>query len=517
MNRVQKLIQTGVRCVYIIMIFIILANVLFGQNIDYSFKKDFPIHMAGYLLLGGIGIIGGYVLIMFLLGKLKKRFAWLCKIQVQRRIMAVVSGVTVLMLAVFAYHYFFVSGWDVLCVQHGARALAFNHGQIDQFYFSSCPNNLMLMCIYAKISTIGSWVGIGYVNLCCVLFQSILFAATGFLVFETIRMLFGGRTGVFAWILYMLFIGFSPWMVVPYSDGTGLIFPVLIFYIYVCLRRNKRPMLCAFLLACISCFAYNIKPQLFIIGIAITILSVVEILTKMKSEKKIGSFAKGFVAVATGLAAGIVLVSSITYIKGFELDTEANIGMLHYLKMGLNAESGGTYSIEDVQMSNSYLTRKERNNANLQEVFERIEDMGPAGLLELGQKKLLTIYSDGTFGWWVEGGFLEGDIEAGHPKLREILCSIYYPDGKYYPLFCNWVQAIWLGVLTWGLCNAWEKDVKDEVSVLILSVIGLTLFELLFEARARYLFTYGPIYVITAICGIVVVYKKIIKSAYKSE
>lgn len=72
MNRVQKLIQTGVRCVYIIMIFIILANVLFGQNIDYSFKKDFPIHMAGYLLLGGIGIIGGYVLIMFLLGKLKK-------------------------------------------------------------------------------------------------------------------------------------------------------------------------------------------------------------------------------------------------------------------------------------------------------------------------------------------------------------------------------------------------------------------------------------------------------------
>ena len=155
--------------------------------------------------------------------------------------------------------------------------------------------------------------------------------------------------------------------------------------------------------------------------------------------------------------------------------------------------------------------------AYLQEIFERIEDMGPAGLLELGQKKLLTIYSDGTFGWWVEGGFLEGDIEAGHPKLREILCSIYYPDGKYYPLFCNWVQAIWLGVLAWGLCNAWEKDVEDEVSVLILSVIGLTLFELLFEARARYLFTYGPIYIITAIYGIVVVYEKIIKSAYKSK
>ncbi len=36
---------------------------------------------------------------------------------------------------------------------------------------------------------------------------------------------------------------------------------------------------------------------------------------------------------------------------------------------------------------------------------------------------------------------------------------------------------------------------------MLLSVIGLTLFELLFEARARYLFTYVPIYIILALYG----------------
>ncbi len=37
---------------------------------------------------------------------------------------------------------------------------------------------------------------------------------------------------------------------------------------------------------------------------------------------------------------------------------------------------------------------------------------------------------------------------------------------------------------------------------MLLSVVGLTLFELLFEARARYLFTYVPIYILLALYGL---------------
>lgn len=35
----------------------------------------------------------------------------------------------------------------------------------------------------------------------------------------------------------------------------------------------------------------------------------------------------------------------------------------------------------------------------------------------------------------------------------------------------------------------------------MLAVIGLTLFELLFEARARYLYTYVPVYCVLAALG----------------
>ncbi len=45
-----------------------------------------------------------------------------------------------------------------------------------------------------------------------------------------------------------------------------------------------------------------------------------------------------------------------------------------------------------------------------------------------------------------------------------------------------------------------SRYMKEE-TILMLAVIGLTLFELLFEARARYIYIYVPIYCILASIG----------------
>ena len=47
-----------------------------------------------------------------------------------------------------------------------------------------------------------------------------------------------------------------------------------------------------------------------------------------------------------------------------------------------------------------------------------------------------------------------------------------------------------------------KREENRYISVLILAVLGLTLFQILFEARARYLYSYVPIYAILA-CGAV--------------
>ena len=63
------------------------------------------------------------------------------------------------------------------------------------------------------------------------------------------------------------------------------------------------------------------------------------------------------------------------------------------------------------------------------------------------------------------------------------------------------MQAIWMLVLALALCCA--VFVKEErLAVVMLSLIGITLFEMLFEARARYLYCYAPVYILMASIGL---------------
>ena len=63
--------------------------------------------------------------------------------------------------------------------------------------------------------------------------------------------------------------------------------------------------------------------------------------------------------------------------------------------------------------------------------------------------------------------------------------------------------ALLLGAVMKGMaCVANRKTLDDGICVLMLSVIGITLFTLIFECRARYLYLYSPFYVLLGISGI---------------
>lgn len=60
-----------------------------------------------------------------------------------------------------------------------------------------------------------------------------------------------------------------------------------------------------------------------------------------------------------------------------------------------------------------------------------------------------------------------------------------------------------MGALLLGMfCAANRQEIGDGFCVLMLSVIGITLFQLIFECRARYLYLYSPFYVLLGISGI---------------
>ena len=60
---------------------------------------------------------------------------------------------------------------------------------------------------------------------------------------------------------------------------------------------------------------------------------------------------------------------------------------------------------------------------------------------------------------------------------------------------------LWLTILVLGIIATIRSEKDPLLAIVMLSLIGLTVFELLFEARARYLYTYAPLYILLASAG----------------
>lgn len=188
-----------------------------------------------------------------------------------------------------------------------------------------------------------------------------------------------------------------------------------------------------------------------------------------------------------------------------QLDNEQSFGIAHFWMMGLNPETKGVYSAEDVRYSRSFVTASERTQANIAVGKQRLQEMGFFGTLKQLAQKMLTLYNDGTFAWGKEGNFLQTVFDPPNTKAAPFLRSIYYPDGSRYLYFTTFEQFIWLMILLLsaaGLFNSFSHKHAKTLNILWLTWIGLTVFELLFEVRARYLYTNVPLFCVLAAVGI---------------
>lgn len=260
-----------------------------------------------------------------------------------------------------------------------------------------------------------------------------------------------------------------------------------------------------FIMTILAYLGYSIKPHCMIVFIAILLMEFAGCLKK-NNFKKIGlSFfiLFGILVSFYGLQKGLEKV----YAKeGFIIDKEQRFGVSHYLMLGLNEERNGGWVLGDVEFSNQYPTYKERSVANMEEVVGRLKKMGPGGLVKHIIKKILTTYNDGTYAWGYEGNFYATIYEEPNSVMSPFLRSIYYSNeqGTRHEWYVTFEQVVWIFVLVMCIfsCINRDGDKGKDFYVLLLSIIGLTLYEILFEVRARYLYTYAPIYCIIAACGL---------------
>ena len=185
----------------------------------------------------------------------------------------------------------------------------------------------------------------------------------------------------------------------------------------------------------------------------------------------------------------------------FRMDAEQRFPPNHFMMMGLNTATKGGFSPEDHEFSVSIPDYEERERQIWEVIGERWNQMTAAQRGEHYLVKLIYIMNNGTFSWGDEGIFFDTVPEHDNP-LNDIYSEIFYPEGKYFALYCEFAQVIWMQILL-GIVLLFF-DLRRETyrkALLMIVLCGLLAFLMLFEARARYLILYSPAFLILSLHG----------------
>lgn len=509
MRVIDKCVRYGLAAIMALILFLMLLN-----NIQYLGKKEYA--------LPNIALLGIDVLIFAVTVFCgRQRVVKECKRRFEKHSDKIVFFMTFFLLCAemyIAYNIHFKTGWDGRHVWENAKNIAVsNTAEINNAYFSRCPNNLLITLIGGLILKINSAVGIfrGDDEYLALIFANCLSMSTACFLTYKILKYFVGKAFAFVGFAFfsVLLVGLSPWMAIYYTDAFGVVFPALILYVFI--RpvegrwKNAAKYAAVFLL---SSLGYYIKPTNLIVTIAIFI---VRLCTAFKKGRKEIITA---LLLVCGMVRSLVIVGKFldtVYEKeGFVIDRESELEATHMFMMGLNKETNGVYAEEDVALSRSCQTAKERRQVNMEVSIQRLKDFGIIGYANHLAKKLLCVFSDGTFAWRGEGAFFLVLYDEPNDKAAPLLRSFYYEDGKRQHIFMTFEQLIWIFVLamliSFSLLWHGNDENRENAGVIImLSFIGIIVFELLFEVRARYIFTLIPIFCAAAAMGL---YETLIKA-----
>ena len=450
---------------------------------------------------------------------------------------------TILLVPILYYisiHYAYRPGWDIdMVLKNREYIMTNNTDKIMHGYYSRYANNLFLTYIFLNIYKLSKVIGIynGYFLLLFI--QSIIFSLGGYLIYKIADMYFKEKYKIYSvctWIIYMIIVGLSPHIVLTYSDGIGMFLSLLLTYIIFKLEdrkilKNKKEIIRNRILKTIlilfftnlTIISYYIKPQIIIISIAYGIIKLTNIILsiikkyiiKLKiinSKKIINNKNK----IQTNIYYIIIILlimltgyRTYTYIRkannsmGIDVDKEKRFNITHYAMLGWNTESKGVFTIKDENFSGKYQKLKDREKANIEELKKRITEMGIGGVINQISRKILTNYNDGTFSGVATFVYIrdEYNIQGLDNNLSEFLKNVYYERGKYNQIYTQIMQCLWISILIFNIFS-YNDSKSRKIAIIILALIGLFLFETIFEARSRYIFVYVPLYIFIGVIGI---------------
>ena len=406
--------------------------------------------------------------------------------------------------------------YDFFSLFQGARAIANGNGLLTHnIYFAQFPNNSFLMLCFELVFRFCNIFGAQNHNAVAIymaaltLLNILIIDLTILLSFLTANKMFGRKIAGLSLLLLIPTLGFHNGLVMPYSDSFCMLFPIAFLYLYITLPpHGSRRWLKIVLMAVCFVVGMKIKPQAIILPFGVLIY---ECFALRKNKEPLLCFLKT-TGVTTLKTLGcflftVVILSSA--IQGYtdwhlrdditkELKDEREFPMTHFIMMGLNKYSDGSFNMEDYRATQSQPSKAEKIQYNSTEIGNRLQDFGLVGYMQFLWKKHVRIFATAKMDMWITEPFY-----VTNPLTETVRQLIYYPGGALL-LYETVVQSRWLLLFSFILLPALfnrKKNTDRHVIILRLTIVGLWLFLLLFEAGARYLFHQLPILCMLAAWG----------------
>lgn len=216
---------------------------------------------------------------------------------------------------------------------------------------------------------------------------------------------------------------------------------------------------------------YQIRATVIITAAALLIYAVLRIRSFRRSREAFSVLAVLFGAV---LMLGAYKTAERHY-AGFD-PSQTGYPAVHWVMM--SAQGEGQYNSADDAYTGSFSTKEERTRADLDRLKERLEQMGPGGLLTLFRNKLRVAFSDG-----------DDDYASLFQTMREASPVQKYINGSrsdYLAVYLHSYHSLLCGLILLALVWRAFRGKRGFLDVIALNVCGAYLFYLIWEVDEAY-------------------------------
>ena len=405
--------------------------------------------------------------------------------------------------------------WDYGVVLRSSLELARDGSLTDTAYFSRYPFQvypLLYMTFFMKLihaRTMAAACGVSYVlNII-----HILVALYG--AFFVGKLLHGKRFGLKILLFCMCSAPLFLYASICYTDTLALPFPVwtLALWLYArkmpALTKQQKWKKTALYVGSgmMAGFGLRIK-SIAAIGLIALMIFLLFDRTEQISERKEGKNTPAFwqrPAAQKCMTFLLLLLGFLMIVVGSSLiaraagygdmhDDRYTYPMTHWFMMGANRETTGGYYAEDDLFTRSLPSYEERQKQTAARFVERIRMDGVSGYLSFLMDKLEAMLCTGNY---QVGGKLAQHPLISHPMLEapnSLLVRLYM---DYQQAF----QAVVLLSLLMGMIFLARRRDGWAFRLTVMMLIGVVLFLLLWEGKARYLLFLVPVINIAAVLG----------------